>query len=101
MNFEWDDDKARRNQIKHGVSFAEAATVFGNPLAITYPDPDHSAHEQRWLTMGYSERERLLVIAHADGGENTRIISARKATRKERQAYEEQNCRRTSDRYAS
>ena len=73
----------------HGVSFHEAATVFGDPLAITYDDPDHSEDEDRFLTFGHSALGRLLVVSHTDREDRTRIISARTATRKERKQYEE------------
>jgi uncharacterized protein len=89
VNFEWDPLKAARNRRKHGVSFHEAATVFGDPLAITYHDPDHSISEQRFITVGTSNVGRLLIVAHADRAENIRIISARKATLREREDYEE------------
>jgi len=91
VNFEWDPVKAARNRNKHGVSFHEAATVFGDPLAITYYDPDHSILERRFITIGTSNEGRLLVVAHADRDENVRIISARKATIRERKQYEETN----------
>jgi len=89
MEFEWDPDKADRNVTKHGVSFHEAATVFGDPLAITYFDPDHSEQEDRYLTFGHSDMGRLLVVSHTDREDRTRIISARQATTRERKAYEE------------
>jgi uncharacterized DUF497 family protein len=89
VEFEWDPDKAARNAAKHGVSFQEAATVFGDPLAITYFDPDHSEDEDRFLTFGHSADGRLLVVSHTDRGEKTRIISARAATRRERKQYEQ------------
>lgn len=88
LKFEWDDAKAQVNLAKHGVSFEEAASVFGNPLALTFPDPDHSVGEKRWLTFGVSQSDRLLVVAHTDRGRAIRIISARKATRHERGIYE-------------
>jgi len=88
LKFEWDDAKAQSNLAKHGVSFEEAASVFGDPLALTFPDPDHSIGEKRWLTFGVSYSDRLLVIAHAERGRSIRIISARKATRYERGIYE-------------
>jgi uncharacterized DUF497 family protein len=91
MEFEWDADKAVRNLGKHGVSFQEAATVFGDPLAVTYFDPDHSKDEDRFLTFGHSSIGRLLVVSHTDRGDRTRIISARRATRKERKSYEEES----------
>lgn len=89
MEFEWDARKAARNRSKHGVTFHEAATVFGDPLALTLPDPDHSEKEDRFITFGYSQEQRLLVVAHTDREERTRIISARKATSSERDIYEE------------
>jgi uncharacterized DUF497 family protein len=88
MEFEWDPDKAARNLAKHNVSFQEAATVFGDPLALTFFDPDHSDDEDRFLTWGVSERGRLLIVSHTDRDDRTRIISARAATAKERKAYE-------------
>ncbi len=91
VNFEWDPAKARQNRRKHRVSFQEAATVFGDPLAITYPDPDHSVSEQRFITVGMSGAGRVLMLAHLDRNENIRIISARKTTRRERKHYEEKN----------
>ncbi len=90
MEFEWDPDKAAHNVTKHVVTFHEAATVFGDPLAITYFDPDHSSDEDRYLTYGHSTLARLLVVSHTDRGQNTRIISARPATRRERQTYEQE-----------
>ena len=89
MEFEWDPDKAARNLTKHRVAFAEAATVFGDPLAITFFDPGHSDDEDRYLTFGYSAEGRLLVVSHTDRGNCNRIISARVATRRERKIYEE------------
>jgi uncharacterized DUF497 family protein len=89
MEFEWDLDKAASNLAKHGVSFAQAATVFGDPLAITYFDPDHSDEENRSLTFGHSSEGHLLVVSHTDRDDRTRIISARRATRKEGKQYEE------------
>jgi uncharacterized DUF497 family protein len=91
MDFEWDPDKAASNQNKHGVSFHEAATVFGDPLAITYYDPDHSEDEDRYLTFGMSNEGNVLVVSHTDRGDSTRIISARRATRKEKKSYEEES----------
>ena len=91
MNFEWDPRKAAQNRRKHRVSFHEAATVFGDPLALTYHDPDHSVLEQRFITVGISNAGRLLIVAHADVNENVRIISARKTTPRERKHYEEKN----------
>jgi uncharacterized DUF497 family protein len=89
MEFEWDPDKAARNVAKHGVSFLVAATVFGDPLAMTYFDPDHSDDEDRFVTIGHSIMDQLLVISHTDREDRTRIISARRATRREKKQYEE------------
>ncbi len=90
MIYEWDPAKARGNERKHRVSFEEAATVFLDPLALTFDDPDHSIDERRFITLGRSERARVLFVAHADIGENrTRSISARKTTRRERHGYQE------------
>jgi uncharacterized protein len=89
VNFEWDPGKDGQNRRKHRVSFHEAATVFGDPLATTYPDPDHSAAEQRFITIGMSSAARVLIVAHTDRNDNVRIISARKTTQRERKQYEE------------
>ena len=89
MTFEWDPEKAARNLRKHGVSFEEAATVFGDPLSTTYYDPAHSMGESRYITVGMSRSGRLLIVAHTDRGENIRIISARQTTRRERKQHEE------------
>jgi uncharacterized DUF497 family protein len=88
MEFEWDEEKSVVNRKKHGISFHEAATVFGDPLAITFPDPDHSIGEHRFLTFGLSMMNRLLLVAHTERHGKTRIISARQATRHERTIYE-------------
>lgn len=89
MKFEWHGTKAAANLRKHGVSFDEAATVFADTLSHVFPDPDHSDDETRFLIIGMSEVGRILVVSHTDRGERTRIISAREATRKERNFYEE------------
>jgi uncharacterized protein len=89
MEFEWDPSKAARNLAIHRVSFSKAATVFGDPSAITFYDPAHSEDEDRYLTFGYSVERQLLVVSHTDRGHRTRIISARPATRRERKIYEE------------
>jgi uncharacterized DUF497 family protein len=91
VNFEWDPGKARQNRRKHRVSFQEAATVFGDPLAVTYPDPDHSTSEHRFITVGMSSAGRLLIVAHVDRDEDIRIISVRQTTQRERKHYEEKN----------
>jgi len=89
MEFEWDPAKARLNDRKHGVGFEEASTVFGDPLAVTFADPDHSKAEDRWVTFGQSRERRLLVVTHSDRAGRVRLISAREATRRERKIYEE------------
>ena len=89
LAFEWDVKKAKQNIKKHGVSFEEASTVFADPLARTISDPVHSEEEDRFVTLGESNRQRLLVVAFTDRGSNIRIISARVATRRERRDYEE------------
>ncbi len=86
--FEWDEKKAYKNIKKHGVSFEEAATVFGDPLSITIYDPLHSKDEDRFVILGMSNKNRLLVVVHTDRNDRIRIISARKATKKERKQYE-------------
>jgi hypothetical protein len=91
MEFEWDPRKAALNLRKHKVSFAEAATVLGDEMAATAYDPVHSIDEERYITIGLSDRHRLLIVAHADRGDRVRIISARELTRKERKEYEEAN----------
>ncbi len=88
MRFEWDENKAARNFVKHGVSFEEAATVFGDPLSDTFDDPDHSAEERRFVIIGVSGKGRVLIVAHTDKGEVVRLISAREPTRREREFYE-------------
>lgn len=88
MNFEWDTKKALNNERKHSVTFQEAATVFGDPLAVTFDDPEHSEGEYRYLTFGRSQFQRLLSISHTDSTDTVRIISAREATKSERGIYE-------------
>ena len=91
MRFEWNAKKAAANLAKHRVSFHEASTVFGDPLAVTINDPDSSTDENRLLTKGISTGWRLLVVAHTYAGGVIRIISARRATRNERRQYESEN----------
>jgi uncharacterized DUF497 family protein len=91
LNFQWDMNKARTNLTKHGVSFEEAATVFGDPLSLTIPDPAHSQVEGRWIVLGHSHQKKLLVVVHTERGDNIRIISARRAGRRERKSYEQSN----------
>ncbi|MCC5641577.1 BrnT family toxin [Nostoc sp. CHAB 5824] len=91
MEFEWNPDKAALNLEKHGISFPEAATVFNDPLSVTFPDLDHSIGESRYMIIGVSRFGQLLVVAHIDRGEKVRIISARKATHQEKKFYEQRN----------
>ena len=84
MDFEWDETKAASNLRKHGVSFVEASSAFADPLAALFPDPDHSAAEFREILVGYSELDRLLVVSFTEVNQAIRIISARRATAKER-----------------
>jgi hypothetical protein len=88
--FEWDPVKAEANTRKHGVTFDEASTVFGDPLNLLMADPDHSLDEERFLLLGMSNRRKLLVVAFAERPPRTRLISARRATRHERRRYEEE-----------
>ena len=88
MQFEWDLEKAASNLVKHGVSFEEATSVFGDPLATTVPDPDHSEAEARYLTTGTSNQQRVLIVWHTERGDAIRIIGARDATTRERRTYE-------------
>jgi len=87
--YEWNPTKAKVNLRDHGVSFEEAATVFVDPLAVTYPDPDHSDEENREITIGHSVKQRIVFVSHCQRGDRIRIISSRKATRKERKQHEE------------
>lgn len=89
MEFEWAPAKAVANLRKHRVSFDEAVTVFADSLSMTASDPDHSGEEMRYITVGRSVRDRLIMVAYADRRGTIRIISARKLTRSERSAYEE------------
>ena len=89
MNFEWDPAKAAANLRKHKVSFEDATTVLYDPFAVTAFDPDHSEFEDRFVTIGCTRQGKLIVISHTDRGNLTRIISARRATRKEKKKYEE------------
>ena len=89
IDFEWDPNKAAQNVRKHGVTFEDAATVFQDTLSITAPDPDHSIAEERFMTVGTSRQNRLLIVAHAERGDCIRIISARQLTPREKRQYEE------------
>ena len=88
MQITWDPDKAAVNLDKHGVDFQDAATVFTDPLSTTFPSVDHSDNESRFVTIGESTKGELLVVAHTEGDDIIRIISARRATRQERRFYE-------------
>lgn len=88
LSVEWDPDKAGRNLVKHGVTFSEAATVLGDPLSITLPDPDHSTDEERLLLLGQSGAGRFLIVAITEWKASVRIISARLMTTRERRMYE-------------
>lgn len=89
VTFEWDEEKAESNLEKHGVSFEEAATAFGDTLSVTIPDPAHSEGEIRFLLIGVTTRQRMVVVAHTERGDNIRIINARPAQRKEVLDYEQ------------
>lgn len=93
MEYDWDSAKARSNTKKHGVAFDEASTVFRDPLAYTFADPDHSAGEVRWLTFGLSGGGRILVVSHLESDHCIRIISAREATPHELKIYQEDQAR--------
>ena len=89
MIYEWDAGKAAANLKKHRVSFEDATSVFLDPLAVTFPDPDHSMEEHREITIGHTMREELVFVSHCERGKRIRIISARLVTRLERRQYEE------------
>jgi uncharacterized DUF497 family protein len=90
MQFEWDPQKAKSNFRKHKVHFEEAVTVFYDPLSATFDDADHSVGEQRFITVGFSSQNRLLVVSHTERGEVLRIISARRTTSHERKKHEKE-----------
>ncbi len=94
MEFEWDAQKAASNLAKHGVTFAEAMTVFGDPLELLIADPHHSEDESRFLSMGLSATGRLLVVAYTERRGRVRIINAREATPRERKQYESTGLRK-------
>jgi uncharacterized DUF497 family protein len=87
--FEWDEVKARENARKHKVTFEEAVSVFTDPFLLTFPDEKHSETEDRFISIGRSERERVLLVVHTDRGDAIRLISCRKATSAERKTYEQ------------
>ena len=89
MRYEWDPEKDRTNREKHGVSFAEAATVFLDPLQVTVVDERYSIEELRFRTIGYASTNRLVIVAHTDREKRVRIITARQATPRERRQYEQ------------
>lgn len=89
LTFFWDSEKARLNVWKHGVTFWEAVSAFGDPLSVTVEDPGHSVGENRYILIGTSFRDRLVVVAHTDVDGTIRIISARQAGGRERRDYEE------------
>ena len=89
LTFEWDEEKAAENLSKHGVSFSEASTIFEDQLSRTIPDPLHSDEEDRFVILGVSNQQRTLVVVHTYRDDTVRIISARKATSRERKDYEE------------
>lgn len=91
--FEWDEDKARSNEAKHGVSFDEGRTVFNDPFTITIPDPDHSEHEDRWIDIGFSSQGRLVVVWYTERDERIRLIGCRRATPAERRCYSDERIR--------
>lgn len=89
MQFEWDENKNQANIEKHGISFLEASTVFYDENAVLFDDPDHSENEDRFLIIGFSQKARICIVSHCYRGNDDviRIISARKATRRESEAY--------------
>lgn len=91
MEFEWDEKKSIENNLKHGVTFDEAKTVFKDAFSITILDPDHSDDETRYLDLGYSDQGRLLIVVYTQRGDHIRLISSRLATNVERKTYEQDN----------
>ena len=89
MEFEWDENKAKQNLSKHGVSCEEAKTIFDDPLYVDFYDPDHSENEELYLIVGQSNRGRILILSYTERGNNIRLISAREVTQQERKAYEQ------------
>lgn len=97
LGFEWDPAKAQENIRNHGVTFEEAVTVFGDPFARIFDDPEHSSDEPREIIVGYSETERLLLVSFTERPPKVRIISARRATRRERQSHEQNTKKAAQD----
>jgi uncharacterized DUF497 family protein len=91
LTFEWDEHKALMNEHNHGVTFDEAATVFGDPDALTIFDEYHSINEERYITLGVSNRRRVLIVVYTEREPNIRLISARRATPAERRQYEQRD----------
>ena len=89
LTFEWDEAKAKKNLLKHKVPFDEGETIFNNPFLLTYPDVDSSETEERYVNIGVSAKDRILVLIHTERQGKIRIISCRKATARERRDYEE------------
>ena len=87
--FEWDENKEKANLRKHKVSFAEGESVFSDMLSVTIPDPDHSIEENRFIDIGISDKNRVLVVVYTEREERIRIVSVRKATKAERKIYEQ------------
>ncbi|MGB2809739.1 MAG: BrnT family toxin [Sedimentisphaerales bacterium] len=90
LQFEWDFKKSQSNKKKHGIAFEEASTIFADLLSTTIPDPAHSNGEDRFITIGTSVNNKIIVVVHSDRDDIIRIISARKATRSERRQYEQE-----------
>jgi hypothetical protein len=88
MRFEWNREKAVENFKKHGISFDEAVSIFFDPLAATFDDPDHSLGERRLITIGYSSQDRLVAVCHTERKGSVRLISARRATKREKKRHE-------------
>ena len=91
LSFEWDEEKAKANLKKHRVDFDEATTVFNDPFSVTIHDPDHSAEEQRYIDIGSSGKDRVLIVVYTERGSKIRIVNCRKAAPSERKFYEEAN----------
>ncbi len=89
MKYEWDEQKAKSNLSKHGISFEEAQTVFNDPLYVDFYDPDHSEQEHRYIIIGESLKQRILLVSYIERRNKIRIISARQVTKQEKQAYQE------------
>lgn len=89
LDFEWDPMKSRHNEKKHGVSFREGASAFADALSLTIADPEHSKGEYRFLLLGLSSASNLLVVSHTERGDRIRVISVRRATKQERDQYEQ------------